>query len=256
MLVCPKLSRTAGALLAAAAIAVCAAPLAAQTFDGAAKVLTMTGRVSVLRNNSEWALNPGSVVKEREMIVTGSDGYGEFQLADGSTFQVFQNSKVIFHDVPGAENLLNVVIGWVKIKVQHQNGPNHKRVTTQTAVISVRGTVFDVKVEDDGDTTFVSVDEGVVNVLHALNGSETELRAGESTTVYRNQRLARAGVKGAVGQAVLRQAAQAVYDVLYRRSTNGPTGPTTAPAGGDQGDKGKSGSTAPPPPPPAPPAPQ
>ena len=35
-------------------------------------------------------------------------------------------------------------------------------MTSPTAVISVRGTVFDVVVQDDDGTTFVTVDEGEV----------------------------------------------------------------------------------------------
>jgi hypothetical protein len=240
--------------------AVSLAPLAAQDFGAAAKVVTLSGRVSVLRDGNEWALTVGSPVQPKQIVITGPDGYAQLQLSDGSTFEVFQNSKAVFRSTPG--DLLDVFIGWVKVQIQHRNGPNPNRVTTQTAVISVRGTVFDVVAEDE-DTTFVSVDEGVVNVRHTrFGGSERDLHAGEWVRVFKDQPLARLVDKGNAARVALRAAAQAVYDGLARRPGSGgsPTGGGTPSGGTAQGDKGKgtgdSGSgtgNAPPPPPPPPP---
>ncbi|HYL95655.1 MAG TPA: FecR family protein [Terriglobales bacterium] len=227
----------------------------------AARVLEMTGRVSILRDNAEVALFPGSAVQPKQIVFTGSDGYAKFQLADGSTFEVFQSSKVVFRENPGNwQDLLDVVIGRVKVFIEHRNGPNHNRVTTQTAVISVRGTVFDVVVEDEDATTLVSVDEGLVAVQHRLLGGEVQLQAGESFRVFRNQPLAVNRVnKGSLAQKALRVAEQAVYDIMVIRGGPGggsvPAGggPTTT---GGQGDKGKNtGGGTPPPPPPANPPP-
>lgn len=234
----------------------------------AARVVEMTGRVSMLRDSGEeWALNVGSTVRPKQLIKTGPDGYAKFQLSDGSTFEVFQNSQVVFRaNPPSWGDLLDVVLGRVKVFIQHRNGPNPNRVNTQTAVISVRGTVFDVVVEDEDATTLVSVDEGVVGVRHKLlGGNEVQVQAGESLRVYRDQPLARRIDKGNVAQKALRAAAQVMYDVMLARSAAGgavPAGTPTAggggvPAGGGtgQGDKGKGGSSAPPPPPPAAPPP-
>jgi hypothetical protein len=242
-----------------AGVVVCLAPLSAQDFGpAAAKVVVLSGRVSIVRDGMEWALNVGSPVQPKQIVVTGPDGYAKFELSDGSTFEVFQNSKTVFRATSNAD-LLDLLIGRVKVYIQHRNGPNPNRVTTQTAVISVRGTIFDVVAEDD-DTTFVSVDEGVVNVRHALFGDTRDLYAGDSLRVYREQRLARNIDKGNAARVALRAAAQAVYDALSRRPTGG--GPTPAPTGGGtaQGDTGKgtgnSGSgtgNAPPPAPPPPP---
>jgi len=226
----------------------------------AARVLEMTGRVSILRDSAEVALFPGSVVQPKQIVFTGADGYAKFQLADGSTFEVFNNSKVVFRENPGSwQDLLDVVIGRVKVFIEHRNGPNHNRVTTQTAVISVRGTVFDVVVEDEDATTLVSVDEGRVAVQHRLLGGEVQLDAGESFRVYRNQPLAVNRVnKGSIAQKALHAAAQAVYDVMVIRGGMGGGGtvPTAGgpPSTGGQGDKGgktTGGGTPPPPPPPA-----
>ena len=249
-------------LLVAATLVLCLTPLAAQ--DYAAKVVVMTGRVSVLRDGTEWGLNVSNIVQPKQIIVTGPDGYAKFQVSDGSTFEVFQNSRIVFRVNPFSfTDLLDVLIGRVKVYIEHRNGPNPNRVTTQTAVISVRGTIFDVVVEDADDTTLVSVDEGIVEVRHRILPGETELHQGESVRVYKNQPLARQLDKGNLVHQALRAAAQAVYNVLYTRPGgvgSSAGAPIPAPgAGGAQGDKGKGGSggtTAPPaPPPPPPPAP-
>ncbi|HEY7392368.1 MAG TPA: FecR domain-containing protein [Bryobacteraceae bacterium] len=254
---------TARALLLAAVAVVSLTPLSAQIGEpfgpGAAKLMAMTGRVSVLKDGVEWARTVGDVIQPKQIIITGDDGYAKFQLADGSTFEVFQNTRAVFHDSPGWQEMLNVLIGRVKVYIEHKNGPNHKQVTTQTAVISVRGTVFDVVVEDEDATTFVSVEEGVVDVRHLrFGGSEILLHPGESIRVFRDQPLAKVSDKTDAVHAALRAAAKAVYDILYSRGINSggsgggvPTGGTST--GGAQGDKGgkpPTGGNGPPPPPP------
>ena len=160
------------------------------------------------------------------------DGYAKFELPDGSTFEVFQNSKTVFRPTQGWSQLLDVYLGRVKVYIQHLNGPNHQAVTTQTAVISVRGTVFDVAVDDE-DTTTVSVDDGIVVVRHRIfPGSETEVHAGEAIHIYRNQPLAKRMDKGNAARMALRAAAQAAYEALYHRSAGSAAG---VPTGGGTG---------------------
>jgi hypothetical protein len=247
----------------------------AQGFGAAARIVEMTGRVSVLKDGMEWARATGDVIEPKQIIVTGDDGYAKFQLADGSTFEVFKNTKAVFRDTAGWTEMLNVLIGRVKVYIEHKNGPNPQRVTTQTAVISVRGTVFYVDVEDDDATTFVSVDEGIVNVRHQrFGGNGVELHTGDSIRVFKDQPLARTVDKGNVARVALRAAVQAVYDAVYRRTipgsgssggagvpggTGGPQGdknggPTKGGSGGTSGPNAggpTAGGTAPPPPPPS-----
>ena len=49
--------------------------------SGAAKVVTLNGQVSILRDNSPWALNVGDSVQPRQIIVTGADGYAQLLAA-------------------------------------------------------------------------------------------------------------------------------------------------------------------------------
>src|SRR5271157_4643095 len=191
-------------LLVAAAVLVSLAPLQAQ--DTAAKALVVNGDVSVLRDNNPWALFEGNTVRPQQIVKTGPDGYARFQVSDGSTFEVFSNSQVMFRAVQGSlKDLLDVWIGRVKVYIQHLPGvPNPNNVSSPTAVISVRGTVFEVSVEDQDGTTFVSVDEGLVGVRSkAPAGGEIFLHPTESIRVYKNQPLAQKMDKGSIARGVL-----------------------------------------------------
>lgn len=236
---------------------------------GAAKVTSLTGQVSVLTDSQPWALNVGDLVQLHQVILTGPDGFAAFQVSDGSTFEVYPNSEVIFRKTPGNwRDLLDVLIGHVKVYIQRFGGqPNFNRVLTPTAVISVRGTVFHVDVEDDDATTLIVVDEGQVEVQHARHpGSPKLLNAGEWLRVYKNQPLAAKRLdKGSILDAAFRALSDAFYTMVYRNgripttSGGGPLPPSGGgvPLPGDTGGPppppplpGDGGGGAPPPPPP------
>lgn len=227
-----KWYRTALWLLLAA---VCIYVIPAHAESGAAKVITLNGQVSVLRDNSPWVLNVGDAVQPRQIIITGADGFAVLQVSDGSTFEVFPNARVVFRENAGSwRDLLDVLLGRVKVHIQKLGGqPNYNRVRTPTAVISVRGTIFDVAIEDDDDTTLVSVEEGQVGVLHLLKpGPERILNPGESIRVFRDQALAQAAVdKNSTIREMLRRAEQAAYELVYRSGLPGGGGTTGCPVG-------------------------
>ena len=251
-------------LLVAAALVVSLAPLQAQ--DTAAKALVINGDVSVMRDGNPWALFEGNTVRPKQMVKTGPDGYARFQVSDGSTFEVFNNSQVVFRaNPPSWKDLLDVVIGRVKVYIQHLPGvPNPNNVSSPTAVISVRGTVFEVNVEDEDGTTFVSVDEGLVGVRsRAVASAEVLLQPTQSIRVFKNQPLAHRMDKSGIARVIERAIQDAARVALQRQVGGGGgvgTTPTTSTGTGPSGDKGppKGGGTttapappsAPPPPPP------
>ncbi len=247
-----------------AALAVCAISAYAQT-PAAAHLRSLTGQVSVLRDSAPWALSVGDAIEPSQIILSGPDGFAVFEVSDGSTFEVFPNSRVVFRDNRANwKDLLEVMIGRVKIHIQKLGGqPNYNKVRTPTAVISVRGTTFDVSVEDEDATTLVMVEEGLVAVQHSLlpRGDAKLLGAGEWIRVYKNQPLQAKSVdRSGVLRTTLRAAADAMYGVLLRTSRDpgsggGAGGSTTAsgPPASSGGGVGDKGNTPPPPPPPPPP---
>lgn len=228
--------------------------------DSAAHVMSLTGQVSILRDSVPWALSVGDSVKPRQIIISGADGFAVFQVSDGSTFEVFPNSRLIFRDNPGNwKDLIDVLIGRIKVHIQKLgNQPNYNRVRTPTAVISVRGTIFDVNVEDDDATTFVLVEEGQVEIRHSLlpQGGSKLLNAGEFIRIYRNQPLATASYdKGFVLRRVMDAAREAIWVAVTRTPSGGGSGGGVPTPGGSTGPVGDEKSPDPPPAPPPPAAP-
>jgi hypothetical protein len=216
----------------------------------AAKVVSLTGQVSVLRDSEPWALSAGDKVQAKQVIISGPDGYALFEVSDGSTFEVYPNSTVVFRNNPPTwRDLLDVLVGRVKVHIQKWGGqPNPNRIHTPSAVISVRGTTFDVSVDSEDESTLIAVEEGQVDVRHALKGDTKIVNAGESLQVYKNQPLAYRSIdKGAVAQRLLR----ALTDALYTMQTSGSRVPGVKIPGGN----GNTTPIPPPPPPPPPPLP-
>ena len=239
-------------LVAALVAPVCFAQLFPASNEAAAKVISLTGQVSVLRDSQPWALNAGDFVQARQVIITGADGFARFETSDGSSFEVYPNSNVIFRKNPGSlRDLLDLFVGRVKIHIQRWGGqPNPNRVLTPTAVISVRGTTFDVSVDDDDETTMVSVEEGSVEVRHALKpGNSKIVNEGETIHVYRDEPLARSVIdKGEVWRRILHGLGDAAYRVAIS-----PPGQSPVPVPHCPGPC--TGQTGNPPPPNAPPPP-
>src|SRR5580700_1913441 len=238
------------AMLLVAAAPACFAQLFPVSQNAAAKVVTLTGQVSALRDSEPWALSVGDLVQAQQIILTGPDGYAKFQTSDGSTFEVYPSSNVIFRKNPGSlQDLLDLFVGRVKIHIQRLGGqPNPNRIMTPTAVISVRGTTFDVSTNDDDGTTIVSVEEGSVEVRHALKpGAAKVVNAGESLHVYRDQPLAQSTIdKNELLHRILRGLEDAAYRIAI---SPGHVGGITVPTGPQTGDGAPHGppTSAPPP---------
>jgi ferric-dicitrate binding protein FerR (iron transport regulator) len=215
----------------------------------------MQGQVSALKEGYPWALNVGDGIPAGRVIVTGPDGYAQFQVSDGSTFEVYPNSRVTFRANGGNwRDFIDVWLGRIRVHIQKPGGlPNPNRIHTPTAVISVRGTIFDVSVNDDDETTFVEVEEGQVCVEHRLmprSGDPKILNSGDTLLVYRNQPLS-ARARFDKGRMM-----QVMADFLWNAATRMPRMPggggpvpggTTPPPTTLPGD---TGGTPPPPPPP------
>jgi ferric-dicitrate binding protein FerR (iron transport regulator) len=261
-------------LLLAATAAVCLAqfPPPSDSAQYAAKVVTLTGQVSVLKDMVPIALMEGSMVQVQQMIVTGADGHATFQVSDGSTFEVFPNSHLLFRkNAWNVKDLIDLMVGRIRVHIEHFGSvPNPNKIHTPTAVISVRGTTFDVTVGEDDETTTVEVEEGLVQVDHALLPSVSKMvGAGESIKVYKNEPLvARAFDRGRVAQYALkalrdmantmatRGGGRGVLGTSGGSATSGDTGGKGNPSAGTGTSNGGSNPSAPPlptPPPPPPP---
>ena len=240
--------------LIALATVLCSVDAQAQLGADAAQIVSVTGRVSIERGGEMWTVTAGQTILAGQVIVTGPDGTAQLVLSDSSTLDIFPNSRVIFRaNRFNLRDLLDVYLGKVRLQIQHLiPGEAPLRVTSPTAVISVRGTVFDVEVDAAQETT-VSVDTGAVGVRHRLiPGQEVVVESGQSLRVSPTLPLV-AGKSGvpvrAIGR-VVRAVGGVLADVRTATRTAGGTAAPTAGAGSGGTISGSdTGSNEPAPPP-------
>jgi hypothetical protein len=256
----PGRGRTAKlSLLLAVTAAVCLAQFNSSG-EYAATAIKVEGQVSYLKDGRiPWAISVGERIPMQTDIVTGPNGHAVFQVSDGSTFEVYPNALATFRKNTGNwRDLIDLYYGRIRVQIEHLLGPNPTNVHTPTAVISVRGTTFDVTVEDDTETTQVDVEEGRVSVQHALLYGEQILIDGQSLRVYRNEPIAAAGLdKANIMRRIGRAAVDAAVTWANGRGKVGIGGSGPVGTGCKPGTAGCGGAPPPPttgpgaPPPPA-----
>jgi hypothetical protein len=157
--------------------------------QGSLRVASMYGQV-------EWkAVSAGAfapltaqvqTVQVGDEIRTGFNGTVILEVPDGSYMVVSENTTLTIDDYwsGNLRSLINLMMGKVRFHIQRLGGrPNPYRVTTPTALIAVRGTVFEVTV-DAAYNAEVRCLEGQVAVESAgLSDREVVLNAGRKTLV-------------------------------------------------------------------------
>jgi hypothetical protein len=155
-----------------------------------ARVLFIEGQVEIRRQSGDQpvAMKIAFTVEERlkpgDTIVTGGNGRLALGLSDGSQAVIAPKTTVVIQDLSRSpRTLFNVIKGKTRVHIEKLGGqPNPYRVNTPTAVIAVRGTVFDVLVRGDGTEVFLHEGEVVVTNLRAPD-QPVFLFAGQMTKV-------------------------------------------------------------------------
>lgn len=159
-----------------------------------AKVLTIEGQVEIRRQPAGQALVQPIAFKVEDLlrvgdtIVTGKNGRLVLGLSDGSQAVIAPKTTVQIDDLgQSPRNLFNVIKGKTRIQIEKLGGrPNPYRVNTPTAVIAVRGTIFDLLVDDDD--TEVYLHEGQVEVTNRRIPNQLMLLAPGQMTRIQLQR--------------------------------------------------------------------
>ena len=125
-------------------------------------------------------------VQTGDELRTGPGGGVILTVPDGSYMVVSENSRVVVEDFWSGnfKSIMNLMLGQVRFYIQRLGGrPNPYAVRTPTALIAVRGTTFDVFV-DDAQLAEVRCLDGRVTV-ESLGVSDREviLEAGYKTLV-------------------------------------------------------------------------
>ncbi len=123
-----------------------------------------------------------------DTIVTHSGGRLVLGLSDGSQAIIGEKTTVEIENLNGSpRTIFNVLRGKTRVMIEKVGGrPNPYRVNTPTAIIAVRGTVFDVIVKPDETQVFTHEGQVEVISLAALDkpvlltaGHKTRVRLGE-----------------------------------------------------------------------------
>src|SRR5215510_6870171 len=155
-----------------------------------ARVLSIEGQVEIRRRPDGQARVQNIAFKiEDELragdtIITGKNGRLALGLSDGSQAVIAPKTTVVIKDLSGSPRaLFNVIRGKTRIHIEKLGGqPNPYRVNTPTAVIAVRGTIFDVLVKEDETQVFLH--EGRVTVSNpTASDKAVSLFAGQMTQI-------------------------------------------------------------------------
>ena len=149
------------------------------------------GKVSLVRGQaSPVLLRTHDTVKSGDEILTDHKSTATIRMPDGSTVRIYPDSHVVLRTETGSwREFLHVFLGTVRVQIEKLSGrPNSKTLTTPTAIIAVRGTIFAVLVEQTGNTE-VGVAKGLVSVANQLHPrDEVMVKPGQSVWVRRDRR--------------------------------------------------------------------
>ena len=154
------------------------------------QMTAVKGKVSLVRGQaSPVLLHKHDTVEAGDEILTDHKSSATIRMPDGSTVRIYPDSHVVLRNQTGSwKEFLYVFLGTVRVQIEKLSGrPNPKSMTTPTAIIAVRGTIFSVAVEQTGDTQ-VGVGEGLVSVASLLEPqNEVLLKPGQSCWMRRGQ---------------------------------------------------------------------
>jgi hypothetical protein len=152
-----------------------------------------TLRVTSIVGPVEWKAASGrafttlsnQVIRTGDELRTGPGGSVVVHLPDSSYMVVSENSRVVLDDIWSGnfKSIMNLMLGQVRFYIQRLGGrPNPYSVRTPTALIAVRGTTFDVFV-DDAQVAEVRCLEGRITVESTATNREVILEPGFRTLV-------------------------------------------------------------------------
>src|SRR5262245_5564301 len=153
-------------------------------------VLSIEGQVEIRRQPVDQAqvrkiaFKVEDELRAGDTIITGKDGRLALRLTDGSQAVIAPKTTVVIKDLSRSPRaLFNVIRGKTRIQIEKLGGrPNPYRVNTPTAVIAVRGTVFDVLVDENETQVFLH--EGEVTVTNPASPDKAVfLLPGQMTSV-------------------------------------------------------------------------
>lgn len=133
------------------------------------KISSVTGTVQVLKNGSTNPVNAtnGMELAVGDTITTGNNGSAKLTFFDGSVMEIKANSKIVVNELSTASTgstavSLNEVVGSTINRIgKLVDSASKYEVDTPAAVAVVRGTVFDLLVQQNGTTNVKAEQDSV-----------------------------------------------------------------------------------------------
>ena len=148
-------------------------PAAAATGDDIGSAVRIVNLVSARYAFDERALAAGDDVRQDELIAVSADGTGELRLRDDTKLALGPGSQLLLDkfvydpDIDDGSIIVNLVKGTFRFITGIAAKPVYE-IRTPTASITVRGTIFDVYV-DESDLAWLLLIEGAIEVCNALD---------------------------------------------------------------------------------------
>lgn len=154
-----------------------------------ATVSDFKGKVTVQLPSQSFTAPARGEVLPAETTVNTDDGRLLLRLSDGSDVLVRPHTRLVLKQPETSGwRYLQLLLGRIHTQIQkHLGGTPPLQIGTPSAVISVRGTQFDVEVDRRGFTE-VDVEEGIVQLDSVTGGESVMITAGFSSRVGMDSR--------------------------------------------------------------------
>jgi hypothetical protein len=144
-------------------------------------------RGRVYRNTEKgWvSLDPNTPFSPGEELRTGSDGFAELILTDGSTIQIGPDSTMKLIKITSGQSFYEMLKGRLHAEMYCIKAAQKRCREIQFRpgeVVAIRGTEFDIEASSNGPIT-VTVMEGVLEITNKEKGREAVVKAGEKVVI-------------------------------------------------------------------------
>lgn len=135
--------------------------------------LAAQNSVSIEEGSSAQRLRKGGVVLQDQVLVTGKSSSAEIEFLDSTKLAVGAEARIVLDkmvfDPSAPQKVVTLNLAKGAFRFITGNSPKEAyEIKTPTATMGVRGTVFDVYVSDQGETS-VLLHEGAVDVCATQN---------------------------------------------------------------------------------------
>ena len=149
-----------------------------------AQLIIESGTVQIKHMGESWInAEDGMYLYESDSIKTGDNSYASIIFFKSSIIRLDSNTEVtikkLLHDIEKTSVTIQQDSGRTWNTISRISGIDDYNVETPTAVASVRGTSFDIDVDEEG-ISVVKVIKGIVNVTYTISGTVYTVKLNES----------------------------------------------------------------------------